>query len=137
VKQWASAQEIMKAAHFAQILGLIAAIPAIATGFRDSINSLWGQSLYDKQTKQLRPKIKILAIHTAVTIIATLGHLGIFYNRERVQSTWASLGQLDPQIVALEAIFCGLMFFGAGLGGKLAFQFGMGAGVQQKKNKSQ
>jgi uncharacterized membrane protein len=126
----------MKAAHYAQILGLIAAIPAITTGFGDSINSLWGQSLYDKQTKQLRAKVKVLAIHTAVTIIATLGHLGIFYNRDRVQSTSTSLGQLDPRVVALEAIFCGLMFFGAGLGGKLAFQFGMGAGNEQKKSKS-
>jgi uncharacterized membrane protein len=136
VKHVASAQEIMKAAHYAQLLGLITAVPATATGSLDGIKSVLAQGLYDSQTKQLKPKMKTLMIHTLVTTAASLVHLSIYFARERAQLSSASLGQLEPTLVAVEAIFTLLMFFGAKLGGELAFKFGMGTGKQQVKKKS-
>jgi uncharacterized membrane protein len=126
----------MKAAHYAQLLGLITAVPATVTGSLDGLKSVLAQGLYDSQTKQLKPKMKTLVIHTLVTTVASLVHLGIYLARERAQASSRSLGQLAPGIVAVEAIFTLSMFFGAKLGGELAFKFGMGTGNQQAKKKS-
>jgi uncharacterized membrane protein len=136
VKHIASAQEIMKAAHYAQLLGLITAVPATVTGSLDGLKSVLAQGLYDSQTRKLKPKMRTLVIHTLVTTVASLVHLGIYFARDRARASIGTLGQLEPGMVAVEAIFTLVMFFGAKLGGELAFKFGMGTGNQQMKKKS-
>ena len=132
---FATPQEIGKAAHYTQALGLITAIPALATGFASSLKSVSAQGLWDGQTGQLKPKMRVLLIHGAVTMLAMLGHLAIWYSRERAISASSFLGRINVQTVAFEAALTALMFVGAALGGQLAFNFGMGMSSGQKKRK--
>lgn len=139
--QFASNAEIAKAAIFVQTLGLLTAMPALVTGFASGIKS-FSAGIYEgkDQNKRMRPKVKLTGLHALITTTAMLGNL-ILWNLRKATSLSQKGGlesayTLRTELVIVEALLCGSMFFGAKQGGTLAFGFGMGFSRGQRAKTS-
>ena len=135
----ATDDELSRAAYYLQALGLLAAVPAVITGSIDTTKAAISQGIYDKHNKQIKPKFVVSALHSLATMTAILGNLAMWRMRSTVEPTFReglSLNSLNSIHLVIEAVFCGIMFFGAAFGGDLAFKYGMGFSAQKKGNKS-
>jgi len=112
--------------YYLNILGLLTAMPAAATGGMELIAMIQRQDLVNK------PKLKIGFLHAALNDFAIVGSGYNWWTRRAV------IGNAPADInIVLSAVLMFSVFFSAYLGGQMVYKYGVGVQKQSEAKKTQ
>jgi uncharacterized membrane protein len=127
--------------HYLNILGLITAIPAVATGMMQLMEMLKKQDLANKLQKsenkaatvqKMHPKLKVAFLHAALNDVAVLGSAYLWWTR----STLAGYAPTGTHVLLSAAFLVGISASGY-LGGMLTYDYGVGVVRNERRTKAE
>jgi uncharacterized membrane protein len=122
--------DISRFSHYLNIIGLVAAVPAVATGGMQLLDMIKRQDLANKIQKsqnksatvqRMHPKMKIAFLHAALNDVAVAGSAYNWWTR----STLAGYAPRDTNVL-LSVALLGFISFSGYLGGVLTYEYGVG-----------
>jgi len=122
--------DLTRFSHFLNLLGLITAIPAVATGGMELLAMIKGQDLANKLQKsenkaatvqKMHPKMKIAFLHAGLNDIAVAAAGYNWWTR----STAVGYAPSSANVLVSAALFGGVLT-SAYLGGKMVYEYGVG-----------
>jgi len=130
--------DLSRASYYLLSIGLITAVPALASGIQQALLYVNKSGIKDAQGN-VRVKSKALIAHAAVNDLVLAVATYIWYQRRSAAantlsgklgvgtaSTAAAAYAPEAWQVATQAGIMALMFLGANIGGNLTYLFGMG-----------
>lgn len=133
--------DMARFSYYLNILGLLTAMPAAATGGMELIAMIQRQDLVNKLQKsenkstaaqKMHPKLKIGFLHAALNDFAIVGSGYNWWTRRAV------IGNAPADInIVLSAVLMFSVFFSAYLGGQMVYKYGVGVQKQSEAKKTQ
>ena len=133
--------DMARLSHYLNILGLLTAVPAAATGGMELMAMIQRQDLVNKLQKsqnksaaaqRMHPKLKIGFLHAALNDLAIVGSGYNWWTRR------AAIGNVPANInIALSSVLMFSIFFSAYLGGQMVYKYGVGVQRQSEAKKMQ
>jgi uncharacterized membrane protein len=122
--------DITRFSHYLNIIGLITAVPAVATGAFELFGMIKRQDLANKLQKsqdktatvqKMHPKMKIAFLHAGLNDLAVFGSAYNWWTR----STAAGYAPTDANVLLGVVALTAISFSGY-LGGVLVYEYGVG-----------
>ncbi|KAF2436438.1 hypothetical protein EJ08DRAFT_147007 [Tothia fuscella] len=122
--------DIARFSHYLNIIGIITAVPAVATGVSQLLDMIKKQDLANKLQKsenktavvqRMHPKLKVAFIHAALNDIAVAGSVYNWWTR----STLVGNAPTNLNVILSAALLVGISFSGY-LGGVMTYDYGVG-----------
>jgi len=122
-----SLPDISRGAHYMQVIGLIAAVPAVLSGGQQLVKMKASGKAFESDNKTMTPKFKLTLLHAGLNDLTILASAYSWYLRRN------NIGLLPSDTnLLISVILLPMLFFSANLGGTLVYNYGMGINLSQK-----
>lgn len=122
-----SLPDISRGAHYMQAIGLITAVPAVASGVQQLVKMKSSGQAFEADGKTMRPKFKLTLLHAGLNDLMVLVSAYSWYTRR------GSVGNLPSDTnLLISALLLPVLFYAANLGGTLVYNHGMGINLASK-----
>ena len=142
--------DLTRAAYYLLSLGLLTAVPAVASGTQQMVKMVSKQGMYEQDGVTIKAKVKAGIAHAVTNDIVLAIAAFIWYSRRSAAAntivgklgvgsvgTSAATYEAQTWMVIVEALIGGLQFFSASIGGALTYNYGVGMNIAGGSKKVQ
>lgn len=122
--------ELARISYYSLSLGLLTALPAVASGIAQATKQFKGQGMHEADGKTLKPKGKAIVMH-AVTNYAISGLSAYSWWSKRKAAVLTY--QPETWMVGLSMLLGLMLLFSANVGHTLTYRYGTGMSLGKSK----